>query len=89
MAKNNKRLECELTTECWALKLVFSTARSDMVGLRTRTPEGKETTHWTHMPPAMARKVMKVVETHVAYKDKIAAMTPAQQAEYFQEVMGT
>jgi hypothetical protein len=53
------------------------------------TPQGKETRHWADLPPKTLAAVMKEINAHLEEEARVAAMTPQERAEMYQEMMGS
>lgn len=76
----------ELTTEVWSLNFQL---KGDKLCFITRTPQGEKKRYTTTLPPRMAAAVAKQVDAHLKQEERIAAMTPAEKAEHYAEMMGS
>jgi hypothetical protein len=69
--------------------LVLDPGRAEHLGFKFRTPQGRETTRWVKAEAEILRMIHRYIDPHVEYKERIAAMSEAEKAEHFKEMMGS
>jgi hypothetical protein len=76
----------EIHTDVWNLRFFV---KGNRICFITRTPEGKESRHWSDLSPKTLKAITKEINAYSAQKTKEAAMTSKERAEYHEEMMGT